>query len=49
MVGIDRGRTARLELERRGYDVTWKEYPMQHQVCMEEIRDVAAFLREALA
>ena len=36
-------------LRQAGYDVTWKEYPMQHQVCAEEIEDIAAWLRQVLA
>jgi phospholipase/carboxylesterase len=32
-----------------GYAVKWKEYRMQHQVCLEEIADIAAWLRDRLA
>lgn len=32
-----------------GYTVKWKEYRMQHQVCLDEIADVAAWLRDRLA
>ena len=32
-----------------GYRVDWREYPMQHQVCPEEIDDIGAFLRARLA
>jgi phospholipase/carboxylesterase len=32
-----------------GYPVDWREYPMQHQVCMEEIADIGSFLRQRLA
>jgi len=49
MVPVERGRAARLALEQRGYDVTYAEYPMQHQVCMEEIAAIGAFLRRVLA
>jgi len=31
-------------LRAAGYRVDWKEYPMQHQVCLPEIQDVAAWL-----
>ncbi len=30
------------------YLVEWKEYAMQHQVCLPEIQDVAAWLRGRL-
>jgi phospholipase/carboxylesterase len=35
-------------LRAAGYRVEWKEYPMQHQVSMPEIQDVAAWLRARL-
>ena len=31
-----------------GYDVEWREYPMAHQVCLEEIRDLGAWLTGVL-
>ena len=35
-------------LRASGYQVDWKEYPMQHQVCGPEIQDIAAWLRARL-
>ena len=35
-------------LRSSGYRVEWKEYPMQHQVCLPEIQDIAAWLRARL-
>jgi len=35
-------------LQQAGYHVTWKRYPMQHQVCLAEISDIAAWLRQQL-
>jgi phospholipase/carboxylesterase len=32
-----------------GYPVKWHEYEMPHSVCHEEIRDIGAWLREALS
>ena len=32
-------------LRSSGYRVEWKEYPMQHQVCLPEIQDISAWLR----
>jgi phospholipase/carboxylesterase len=31
-----------------GYKVEWKQYPMQHSVCAEEIEDVGEWLRRVL-
>ena len=42
------GAAARDFLRAQGYAVEWREYPMQHQVCAEEIRDVSAWLRKVL-
>jgi phospholipase/carboxylesterase len=35
-------------LRAEGYAVDWKEYPMQHQVCLEEVQDISAWLKEHL-
>lgn len=35
-------------LHQHGYPVTWREYPMAHSVCMEEIADIRDFLRAVL-
>lgn len=32
-----------------GYDVEWHEYPIQHSMCLEEVRDISAWLRGVLA
>jgi len=31
-----------------GYAVEWRQYPMQHSVCAEEVRDIGAWLRRVL-
>jgi phospholipase/carboxylesterase len=31
-----------------GYAVQWREYPMQHSVCLEEVRDIGAWLTAVL-
>jgi phospholipase/carboxylesterase len=35
-------------LRAQGYAVEWKEYPMQHQVCLPEIQDVSQWLQARL-
>jgi phospholipase/carboxylesterase len=35
-------------LEGLGYPVRWKSYAMEHQVCVDEIADIAAWLKERL-
>ena len=42
------GSSSRDLLRAEGYVVDWKEYPMQHQVCLEEIHDISAWLRARL-
>ena len=32
-----------------GYPLVWKQYPMQHQVCEEQIGDIASWLTASLA
>lgn len=48
MVPCQRGMDARDRLKGMGYSVDWHEYPMMHQVCIEEIVAVGAWLSEVL-
>lgn len=43
------GEFSRRQLQTLGYAVDWREYPMQHAVCPEEIEDIGAWLRRLLA
>jgi phospholipase/carboxylesterase len=49
MIPIVRARASRAALEALGYAVEWREYPMPHSVCAEEIGDIAAFLLRTLS
>lgn len=46
MVPITRGRAAHESLARLGWQLEWRDYPMMHQVCMEEIAAVGGWLKE---
>ncbi|MFT7221624.1 MAG: phospholipase/carboxylesterase [Candidatus Azotimanducaceae bacterium] len=48
MIPIMRAATSRENLIRLGYDVRWFNYPMGHQVCLEEVEEIAAFFKEVL-
>ena len=48
IIPIDRARRSRELLERLGYPVTWKDYPMPHSVCAPEIGDLSSFLSRIL-
>jgi len=48
MVPIRGGEQARAELERLGYGVDWRTYPIQHEVSPLEITHIGAWLRERL-
>ena len=48
MIPIMRAATSRENLIRLGYDVRWFDYPMGHQVCLEEIQEISAFIAEVL-
>jgi phospholipase/carboxylesterase len=43
------GSASRDLLRAAEYAVDWKEYPMQHQVCLEEIQDISAWLQARFA
>ncbi len=49
MVPFEAGEAARDRLRDLGRAVRWLEYPMQHQVCLEEIQAMGEFLREQLS
>ncbi len=42
------GKHSRDLLVQSGYAVAWREYPMPHSVCLEEVRDIGAWLTSAL-
>lgn len=42
------GKAAFERIEALGYPVQWRDYPMQHNVCMEEIQDVSQWLQTRL-
>ena len=42
------GSGSRELLRRMGYNVTWHDYPMQHSVCLDEMRDISAWLRQTI-
>ena len=44
MIPMARAQLSRDSLLALGYPVEWREYPMPHSVCPEEIADIAAFL-----
>lgn len=49
MVSAELGRTSRDVLTAAGYAVDYREYPMAHEVCSEEVRDIGDWLRGVLA
>ena len=48
MIPIMQAATSRENLKRLGYDVRWLDYPMGHQVCMEEVEEISHFIQELL-
>ena len=48
VVAFERGRSAREELARLGYTIEWHQYPMEHQVCLEEIAALGTWLAARL-
>lgn len=44
LVPLALARGSRSKLETLGYKVEWREYPMPHSVCMEEVEEIGAWL-----
>ncbi len=42
------GQHAKAVLEEKNFAPHYKTYPMQHEVCLEEIRDISAFIQSVL-
>lgn len=42
------GKAALASLQGAGYAVKWHDYPMGHEVCLEEIRHISAWLQSVL-
>lgn len=49
VVGLTLGTSARDLVQGRGHPVDWREYPMPHSVCIEEIIDIGAWLKARMA
>lgn len=45
---VSMGTRSRDLLQQHGHPVEWHDYPMEHQVCMEEIRAIGDWLRRVL-
>jgi phospholipase/carboxylesterase len=48
VVPLARGSAAREQLQGLGQPVQWHDYPMQHSVCIEEVRDLQQWLLQVL-
>ena len=48
IIPLPRALASRDLLQKMSYRVDWHEYPMPHSVCIEEIGEVAAYLRSVL-
>lgn len=49
VVPVQMGKMSFDFLERKGFKPSWKDYPMPHAVCPEEIRDIGVWLQSRLA
>lgn len=48
VVALERAQASCSLLEKMGYEVNWKEYPMEHSVNHEELMDISRFLQRVL-
>ena len=48
VVTLDRAQASHSLLANLGYQVDWNEYPMEHSVNHEELKDISRFLQEVL-
>jgi phospholipase/carboxylesterase len=48
VVPVDGGRNTRAFLEELGYPLTYREYPMAHEICQPELNDLVSWLHTTL-
>jgi phospholipase/carboxylesterase len=48
MIRLDWAEASQRALQGHGYAVEWHTYPMQHAVCIEEVRDIGTWLARVL-
>jgi len=48
LIGIENAARTRKALSRLGYNVRWREYPVAHTVCQEEIQDIRSWILDIL-
>ena len=49
VVPFARAEESRKVVEALGYQVEWHAYPMQHTLCLEEVQDIAKWIRKVVA
>ena len=49
VVPFARAEDSRKVLASLGYQVEWHAYPMQHTLCLEELQDIASWIRKVVA
>lgn len=49
VVPIQRAIDSHAVLRKLGYQVTWREYAMEHTLCIEEVADIGNWLKKVLA
>jgi phospholipase/carboxylesterase len=48
VVNMMMGQASRDVLQKLGYRIDWRTYPMEHSVCMEEVMDISKWLQARL-
>ena len=49
LISVEAGRESRELLREAGYDAVYREYPMAHQICEEEIGDLSDWVKGVIA
>lgn len=49
VIPINAGQISKQRLTDLGYQVSWKDYPMEHSVCAEEIVDISQWIKQVTA
>ena len=45
LIPLSLAQASKAKMEARGFKIDWREYPMPHSVCMEEIEDIGVWIQ----
>jgi phospholipase/carboxylesterase len=48
VIPLSHAQLSQTVLQKQGYQIIWRTYPMGHTLCADELRDIASWLKNIL-